>query len=297
MDVPFKKLKRTYALEKDAFVHVLPFLFPGFYGHDRWLAFRTFLALTGVCRATRYWNLLRRWVAYLTPMHLRKRLKLHSFSCVDYDLWTKSLDDECIELLRTEVGLDATASVLQIIPDDHYRLFFGHKQHVSQMDVDVGGIPFFNVMLCSVSEPRCDVRCFYAGSFAEMVLFAYAVCKHVGAGPDDGWLLIATWKVNKYRTIYIKERDKDRLLNRSLLGRLKRIGMTAPQDAGFHNGGMEWTQFGWFCKHCDTTGTRNKASPMERLEQFVITWFRPSLMLTETQKKEAPHVFSIEADF
>jgi len=296
MERPLKK-KRRPSFGRENFLRVLPFLFPGFYGENFMLAFRTFLALCGVCRALRYWNVLRRWVAYTCPDFLKTRLLIHSFPCGPSLSGLTDFQELAYDLLAPEALKNVPEPVFN--SDIVLQSFFNINSEC-QMETEIGGTPFFGLISihCSTGglAPRVwRIRCMLASNFSEMVLFCHAACLQPIDNPDDAWCVIANWKTQRYTHIYFRDDEKARYRDRYLLGRLKRIGLTAPQDLGFHKGSLPETSYSWFCKHCDTTGTRSKLNPAARLNQFVRTWFPNKLVESEAMQAELPYVFPINS--
>lgn len=296
MDRPLKKQKRldvSSLYSVTIFRLALPFLFPGSYGFNVLQAFRTYLALCGVCAKLRYWNILRRWVGYLCPPRLRAALKSHSFPV------TTSLNEMNEFQLRARDLLSEVApftNVHQYNFSSYWLLnnFFDHEAK-REMDLVIGGIPFFNVVQCETVSRSGKQRiiCFLAPSFAEMVLFCYAAC--LSGQKDLYYFAVANWKTSsRYESVLIEGKSAERFLNRYLLGRLKRVGLTAPQELGFVAGQLPQTAYSWFSNLCDTNGTRSKMSPKLRLHNFVSSWFPQNFDLTEEQAKNAPYVMKLK---
>lgn len=292
MELPPKKAKRIYCHEREVFLLILPYLFPGWY--DEWpLAFRTYLSLCGTSRSLRYWNVLRRWVAYLAPDRMKLQLASHSFPCgprlIDY----QKFQLHCYELLRIEGAVEDENPVFNSEALGSNFFLKTNYEEGAQMETEIGGSPFFGLVRCECRAKT--IRCFFARTFSEMALFVYAACNHVTDNPEDGWLVVAQWKTTKFEAVYFTVGNREHMLERYLLGRLKRIGLTAPQEIGFHEGSLEWTAYAWFCKHCDTTGTRSKITPAQRLRNFVVTWFPTNTYLSVAQTKGAPYDFQIHS--
>lgn len=286
---------------------VLPWIFPGSYDDDTNLAFRTYLAMTGVCKRLRYWNFLRRWVGWTSPPHLRDRLRSHSFVCprvgADYML----TQDRFYSILNTEKLL-ADVRVPHFASRWLQQAFVHSKPGAvevmalqdSEFEMDIGGSPFFDVVEC-----RCDAKipsrdrsifCHTAGSFAEFVLICYAIfVAEPRENPFDAYLIVASWKVDqpKHDFVYFVDGEKLRYLERHALGRIKRTGLTAPQDFGFHHGSLPTTAFAWFMRTCDTNGARNKLTPLARLEAFVNGWFQKDFWSRNTAQK----AYELEMNF
>lgn len=286
---------------KRMFQLVLPFLFPGYYGEDHSLAFRTFLALAGVCRGLRYWNFLRRWVAFTSPPRLRDHLRSHSF-------WTPlkpSEINEEQEILRLEL---ARRDELIDVPFPIFRSCwlknaFCREQlpaNAGNYEMDIGGNPFYDVIECicdsndSVLMNR-TVICFRAASFSELCLFVYSTCFEGtdDFGANDSFLIHCGWKVpDREGFFHYRVEDTASVMQRRLLGWLRRVGSYAPQEVGFHCGSLPTNSFGLFLQLANTQGKRGGKSPFERLEQFVHQWF--PLVLFGDNPVHPAYVFPIE---
>jgi hypothetical protein len=279
--------------DKRMFLLVLPWLFPGFYGDEPFVAFRTYLALAGTCRQLRYWNFLRRWVGWTSPPHLRARLRSHSFACPMTAL-------ESFEIThRTRMDLAARLNIplLNITLQSRWilsALCEGVNEN-SNFELDVFGTPFFNVLDCEIAVVGRTATCFFANTFAEMVLICYAVC-HSAPHPDGnhGYFIMADWKTPNAKgdSLFFLDSEKGNFLRRFLLGRLMRLGVTAPHEIGFTQGSLETTAFAHFAKTCDTSGRRNHLEPQERLDLFVTQWFPTELF--PNQLTVYPNSFQIQ---
>lgn len=260
---------------------VLPFLFVGHYDANVFLCFRTYLALAGVCKKLRYWNHLRRWIGWLCPEELRTKLGSHSF---DVPLeWYKygDLHEHMRQELRTNGALDGVLSPLFTNSKVIDSLKSGARQ--GDFEIDIAGTPFFNCSICYALHPDMatsrKIFCWFAPSFAELVLICYSIMSQ-DRTDVYAYLLMCSWKTDKkgqYACLYFEDSNKEKFLNKFLLGRLKRLGLYAKQEIGFHQGGLPVTSFGWFCKTCDTNGARNGLKALERLHAFVVGWFPTQL--------------------
>jgi hypothetical protein len=264
---------------KQIFSLVFPYVFPGSYLDQR-LAFRTFLALAGTCQALRYWNLLRRWIGWLSPVNSRPLLQKHGFPV-------------CMRISQIENFQKRAANLIQGL--DVYK---GHSDPIycaralnaaasletgmekekiqSNFELDVGGVPFFNIIECyTVTEDMksCNTTIYLAPTFAEMVLFCHAALSHKAIGQKIRmFACIPVWEKSQ-GFIHFSDSGKVAFMNRYLLGRLRKIGMTAPQDVGFLSGPLPQSAYAFFCHHCDTSGRRSKLTIADRLTAFVEGWF------------------------
>lgn len=297
---PLKK-QRVFQATPLHFQLILPYLFPGYYGKDWRLAFRTALALCGTCVKLRYWNVLRRWVAYLAPDNVKKNLRTHSFPCSATLAEMDATQMRCQRLLEDNGYLNDAfhpTFTSQIVLNNFWKVNQSNKSYQArqQMEIHLGGSSFHGMVRCDVNTHGAVrdrvIHCFPASDFSEMVLFAYAATRDNPPLKNVAYCLIATWKTQKYEFIYFSEEEKLKFRDRYLLGRLKRIGLTAPQEIGFHHGQLPETSYSWFCRHCDTTGTRNRLSMEERLHNFVSTWFPNKIRPAENEREFLPYDFA-----
>lgn len=268
-----EQVVRLKPWRKTIFYLVLPHLFPGHYDGDVELAFRTYLALNGTCRRLRYWNFLRRWIGWLCPAGRREVLRAHSFSTPLFMHEIGDVEQTIFDLMEQEALCpDVPNPVFQ--PTALMRATSG-----SNFDIDFFQIPFFNVIECVCASHRSafdrTIWCFYVTSFAEMVLAAFALVSMPARNNRDSYLLVGSWKGPKDKPPYLwfEDTGKQRFLNKFLLGRLKRVGLLAPQEVGLTQGSLPTSSYGWFVKTCDTSGSRQKQTPLERLQTFVSGWF------------------------
>lgn len=290
MQGPFKKRRHAdrfipVQMSLTVFRLILPYLFPGIYGDEHKLAFRTYLALTGTCQALRYWNFLRRWVAFASPPMMRDRLASHGFAVPLKPCEIKDTQEAFRE------DLDLRGELLDI-PNPVFvscwlkNAFFdaSNKENVSNFEMDLGGNPFYDVIECQCdsTDPRGRDRtviCFRASSFAELCLFVYSTClDSEKRGVDDSFLLMCGWKCPQRRTFHFLCNKSVSVMNRRVLGWLRQVGAFAPQELGFHSGGLPTTCYGLFLKLAETKGRKGAATPFERLETFVHSWFPVNLL-------------------
>ena len=158
----------------------------------------------------------------------------------------------------------------------------------------LANIPFFDLGR-RMGDPH-QFLCFIAPSFAEYALFCYAVCKD-----PDGWALFTgieimpQWKHKDGDCVSFFRKLLDDFRDRKMLGKLRKIGNTAPLDYGFTNGSLEETSYSFFCKVCDTNGSHKKMKPIDRLELFVKGWFPTTLFsVTESDKAVRAYQFPVE---
>lgn len=293
--------KRRKAEKSKAVVHgkdllrlVLPFVFPGHYERDYLLAFRTFLALSGTCRKLRYWNALRRWIGWLSPLGARGMLRAHSFptplSADEY----LPVQDRVHRYLEMHGGIPDAARV------DFISRTVANAQAVSgeqsNFEADFAGIPFFDVIDCYVRSPNKEeerrVVAFRPSTFAELVLFCYAVLSRpISEKKDDAVIIACGWKTVDDGIVYVKERDRLNFVNKSVLSRLSKLGTTAPPEIGFERGSLPLTAFAFFLTLAEKRSHNNKY-PLTRLEQFVHRWY-PSELFHDGAKFKAAYNFDI----
>lgn len=298
-DLPVKKKDIVFnAWGKKVFWLVLPFLFPGHYDDNNFEAFRTWLALAGTCRRLRYWELLRRWISYVAPTtRLCFRLCQHGFPRRLLLLDLRAYHEEVVAPLKSSRHFDDFVFIVfaSYILDMNNNIFPAnvHKEigwrWKSDFDITLGQIPFFNCMSVKASHDRSHkyVLVYLAPSFAEMVLFCYAAMSDTRDEPEfEEWFLcIPLWKHKVGDEILFAKKKRETYLKKSLLGKLRRIGNTAPLDYGFTNGSLQRTAFSYFMEACDTSGSKSHTTPHNRLTQFVQTWFKQDAFArTEAEK-------------
>lgn len=296
--VPRKKKMETNMTSKLLFKLVLPYLFPGFYGEENFLAFRTFLALAGTCKRLRNWEQIRRWIGYLAPIGARDLMIEHNFPI---RLWLAELRQEhgaVTDLLHLQK--DFTGRELIVCSSFMIRQGFEFGTHGleddyyiphSDFDISISGIPFFNSLKVyskrqfADDESNCLTCMVYlAPSFAEMVLFCYAAMSD-RICDDKYYMCVPLWKAKDGDFVFFSQKKRETYLQKALLGKLRKIGNTAPLDNGFTTGKNPHTAFSYFMEECDTSGSKTHTSPASRLAKFVTTWFKQHCFpLTESEK-------------
>ncbi len=257
---------------------VLPHLFPGSYGHDYPKAFWTFLALAGTCRRFRYWNHLRRWIGWSSPLGMRELLKRHSFPVPMTGFELGPAQDRMYRYLEENNKIPTLAR-----PQFLSRLIVnGFNQgkgveHASNFEVDIAGIPFFDLIDCHIHSPvpseQRSIIGFRASTFAELCLFMFAVATaRPRENKEDGYIVVCAWKTVDDGVIYFKESNRLHYVKMSVLGRLQRLGLTAPDEIGFVKGSLPTTSYAFFVQLCDY-GNRKNRHPVKRLEEFAHRWY------------------------
>lgn len=231
------------------------------------------LRLTGICRAFRYWNLLRRQVNLLLlstqpfPVSfypwlvvLIERLPGHGFArAVRLSQQASNMHptlSTCRQLARWQADqpsvVDWTAPGLWI----------------------VGGFRFPRAIRNIHPHGQESLVCL-CHSFAEACLFTHAVM--LDTRPDnqkfDRYVIVCDWTDE---TIEINAADRRKFMKSRALGRLKRVGVFDQQEWGFCHGILKHSAYSWFLEICDTSAHRKKGSPRERLATFISTWFYQS---------------------
>lgn len=301
--LPVKKKDLVYnAFGKQAFWLVLPFIFPGFYGDDNELAFRTWLGLAGTCRRLRYWEMLRRWIGYVCPKDLGSRIGSHGFP---RRLLLADLRDHyglAVMPMRMSRHFNDCTFVCfsAYLLDLHNNRQFEEKalttkkedqtpKLTSNFSCTVAEVPFFNCITVFARKEGADekrVLVYLAPSFAEMVLFCYACMADQTENNIDQWYCcVPMWKRKPGDEILFSRAKRATFLKKSLLGKLRRIGNTAPLDFGFTHGSLSRTAFSHFMESCDTSGSKVHTTPHDRLTSFVKQWFKQDVFArTETEK-------------
>lgn len=262
MEGPIKKRKVSKAerlevnINKLLFDLVFPWLFFGHYT-DKYVAFRTLLALAGTCKQLRYFQNLRRYVAFLAPPMLKERLRYHGFPVgAPTFLWLRHLQDQSFGV-GTALYL-WEESVCAVSP------FEG-----TWMDV-----PFFSLGKCVDPENRVSLVHLPA-TFAELCLFCYCV---IQANDDefkgfDSITIVPQWKAKVTDRIEMQVKLRQNYAARFLLAKLAHIGTTAPIDPEFSRGSLKETAYSLFSRMCNTNGKKDKKKPIERLKEFVQAWY------------------------
>ena len=257
MQGPLKKRKATYVntpdqLSKSIFAIVFPWLYPGFY-KTKQDAFRTLMALLGTCRQLRYFQCMRRSAVQLAPHSLHERLRSHGFPAhFSAQFW--------MDLIRLKPYVSSA--------------FYFYPMDLERKPINLQVATFENLAkrTCGTSSSLI----FYAQSFAEAVLFVYAV----GAVEMDELNkfhmieIILEVKKGKYEEIRFTVKNKNSgFIQRYAIGALKRMGAKAERDFEFVHGALPLTAFSFFCTVCETSGRKDKKKPLERLKDFVQGWF------------------------
>jgi hypothetical protein len=159
--------------------------------------------------------------------------------------------------------------------------FFGARNTnttVSNFELDLGGNPFYDVIECHCDSvtPHMDrtVICYRASSFSELCLFVYSACLDTeDRDHQDSFLLMCGWKTPLRKTFRFECKKSMSTMNRRILGWLREVGAFAPQELGFHNGGLPTTSYGLFLKLAETQGRKGASTPFNRLETFIHQWF------------------------
>lgn len=262
MEGPIKKRRVLKAerlevnIDKLLFDLVFPWLFFGCYS-DRFLAFRTLLALTGTCRQLRYFQNLRRYVAFLAPSIMRERLSDHGFPVpAPTSKWLQALQN----------GEFGTGTVLYLWEEALCA--------VNPFERTWLNVPFYS--LAKVCNPNGRISLVHMpASFGELCLFSYCI---IEASNEellgfDSIAIFPQWKTADPRIIEMEVKLRQNYAKRFLLAKLTRIGTTAPIDKEFTTGALKETAYSLFTKMCNTNGKKDKKKPLERLKQFVESWY------------------------
>jgi len=247
---------------------ILPYLFPGLYD-CAWLAFRTYLSLSQTCCTMRYWNWLRRWIGYLTPLNLRTKMRSHGFFCPVDNI--RAFEREVLRIKKSYTLMAVNEADMLFASGSTAAQWSGMTCD-SNFERNIGGSPFYNMTyLFPFHVADLPTLCFLAPSFAEMVLFCYNVIAF--PAQTYNYIVAAEWKTGVEPSyLYFSGNDIESS-SRIILGRLRRFALTAPLDVGFHSGSMPITSQIWFDQTCNTNRTKNSRSPTERLGDFVRGWF------------------------
>jgi hypothetical protein len=291
-----KKTEKSKAVihGKDLLRLVLPYVFPGHYERNYLHAFKTFLALSGTCRKLRYWNSLRRWIGWLSPLCMRGMLRAHSFPVpmtADEYLPVQDRIHRYLEMHREIPDAARIDFVSRTVANAQADSSEGTQ---SNFEADFAGIPFFDVIDCYVRSPnKAEERkiiAFRPSTFAELVLFCYATLTRpfVDAAAV---LIVCGWKTVDDGILYVKERDRQNIVVKSILVRLSKMGVTAPDEVGFHCGSLPVTAYAFFEK-MTTEGNRKNKFSERRLEEFAHRWY-PSELFHDGAKFKAAYTFDI----
>ncbi len=289
-----EKLKAV-VFGKDIVRLVVPFVFPGCYDRDYFLAFRTFLALCGTCRKLRYWNSLRRWIGWLSPSAVREMLRAHSFPVPMTAGEYLPVQDHIHRYLEMhgEIPDAARVDFVSRTVSNAQALSNGEQ---SNFEADFAGIPFFDVIDCYIRSPNAKeerkIVAFRASTFAELCLFCYAVLSlPISTNKEDAVIVVCGWKTVDDGVVYVKERGRLYFVEKSLLGRLQKLGWTSPPEIGFQHGSLPMTSFAFFSGLVEKRSRKNKF-PLKRLEQFAHRWF-PCELFHDGEKFKAAYNFDI----
>lgn len=262
MEGPIKKRKFQEGerlivnLDKKLFELVFPWLFFGHYS-DRFLAFRTLLALAGTCQQLRYFQNLRRYVAFLAPPIIRERLLDHGFP-------VPAPTSKWLEVLRSEVF--GIGNVLYLWEEALCA--------VNPFERSWLNVPFYS--LAKVCNPDGRVSLVHMPStFGELCLFSYCIIEanNEELAGFDSIFILPLWKTKESDLMEIVVKLRQNYAQRFLLAKLTRIGTTAPIDKEFSAGPLTETAYSLFTKMCNTNGKKDKKRPIERLKQFVQCWY------------------------
>ena len=257
MEGPIKKRKiKTYS--KLLFELVYPYLLNGHY-ENKWLAFRSLLALNGTCRQLRYFQYLRRVIGYLTPAAMQKMMSDHGFSVyAPFFLWEQALG------LR--LGHGNVLYVLNSLMDKKDSVF----------EKNIGIAPFFNLARRLEANGPQKVFLLHApGTFPELALFCYCVvtCPIEQIEEYDGIEIVPQWKTKKSDKLMIPVKTREVFASKHLLGKLIKMGNSMMPDFEFLHGALEEPSYSLFCQICNTSGRKDRQKPVERLLKFVQAWF------------------------
>lgn len=259
MQGPIKKRKVTeekICFDKLLFDLVFPWLFFGHYS-DRFLAFRTLLALAGTCQQLRYFQNLRRYVAFLAPPILRDRLLEHGFPVpAPTSKWLQALQSERF----------GTGNVLYLWDEALCA--------VNPFERSWLNVPFYSLGKICGPDGRTSLVHMPA-SFGELCLFSYCImeAKSAELAGFDKIFVLPLWKAKETDTIQVDVKLRKNYAQRFLLAKLMDIGTTAPVDKEFVAGSLKMTAYSLFREMCNTNGRKDKKKPIERLKEFVQCWY------------------------
>ncbi len=272
IDEEYKKLVKLElhpTMNKLVMKLVMPYIFPGFYGSSCNFAFRSYLSLNQTCRALRYWTVLRRWIAWLCPISMRPHFKSLSYPCLLTIKETMDMQGKICKLVNG--GLEDEASVMSMKIASIFQNDGSHN-----FELELGEVSFFNTFQVTSrkGQKQFTTICYVASSFEEMVLFCFAAMNEKKIEKENvQFACFAGWKdISKF--IIFSEDKKATFMDRYLLGRLKEIGFSAPQDWAFTKNIIPKHCHQFFWELCDTQGKRKAGySTFERLQMFVKFWF------------------------
>lgn len=261
-------------LHKLVFAIVFPWLYPGLY-KTKEQAFRTIMALLGTCRQLRYFQCMRRSAAQLAPSRLHEKLHSHGFPAhFSSQFW--------MDLIRLKPYVSSA--------------FYFYPMDLQRKPINFQVATFENLAkrTCGTSSSLI----FYAPSFAEAVLFIYAVGAIEMAELNKFGLIevILEVKPGKYEEIVFSVRNKNMFVSRNAIGALKRMGAMAERDFEFVQGTIPTTAYSFFCSVCETSGRKDRKKPLERLRDFVQGWF-PLTAHSVGEQDKARRAYEFEMSF
>lgn len=279
MQGPVKKRKVVFVntpnqLSKLVFAIVFPWLYPGLYKTKN-EAFRTIMALVGTCRQLRYFQCMRRSAVQLAPHNLHEKLRSHGFPAhFSAQFW--------MDLIRLKPYVSST--------------FYFYPMDLQRKPINFQVATFEN--LAKRTSGTSQFLVFYAPSFAEAVLFVYAVgaVELAELNKFDMVEVLLEVKKGQYEEFAFKVKNKNSFIQRSAIGALKHMGSLAPRDFEFVHGALPWTAYSFFCNVCETSGRKDKKKPLDRLKDFVQGWF-PTTAHSIGKKDKARRAYEFEMVF
>jgi hypothetical protein len=256
---------------------VLPHLVPGQYV-DQKVMFRTYLALNHTCQRMRYWLMLRRLIGWFCNVSKRSLFFSHGFpvplsTLQRVDIHLNGFYDAMVKEKALENGLVPKFETFSLLKA------FGEKEEKkSRFELDVAGVPFFNLARCSVifdDETVATYLCFRAATADELLLF----CSCLFGLPKDsmsytGYFIFCSWKSPQVPYIHVLEKDRTRFVERTLMGLLKKMLIFAPVDAAFQFGAATATAFSHFMTISEPAegGGRRKRAVIDKFQELVRKW-------------------------
>ncbi len=155
------------------------------------------------------------------------------------------------------------------------------------------------------------ITAFIARDFAELVLFCnqvYEAEMSMKKGGEyspyvdltDTYICLPAWRVPEegsiFGGIWFTRGNMTKYFASDILGRMRRIGSTAPIDFAFTSGAIQNTAYSWFLDVCGTSGTRKPGTPQDKLKAFVAGWF-PNDPWTSGGPALLPRAFKTEMQF
>lgn len=217
--------------------------------------------LIRVCAPLRYYNVLRSIVAiegYQDP----------DLNCVQIKGGFPSLP---INPYKTETSWEMIEMSLE-----HFKIMQPIRQ-VSFTDfprwVLLRRYGFANVV--ELQKGNTVMYAYIAPDFGLMCQFVWAmIFDHQQNGKIcDGFLCLPSWNTPSNYGIYCDMEELKNFVKRKLLSNLRKMGEMAPQEYGATSGRFAYTSYAYFVKLCDTSGRRDKLTPMERVRQFLNEWY------------------------